>query len=92
MAAAKKGGASVPTDSGNVGAQPANIPAATEFNPSGAPNQVVPDVDASHPAVDSNPRAGTSVEQNQIDFNDPIKPGHEVVAEQLGLKPKADEA
>lgn len=63
--------------------EPANIKPATEMLPSGAPNQVVPDVDVSHPAVDNDPRAHTSAVQNQIDFNDPSKPGHEVVAEQL---------
>lgn len=28
-------------------------------------------VDVNHPAVDNNPRANTTVAQNQIDFNDP---------------------
>lgn len=62
---------------------PANIPAATEINTSGAPQQVVPGVDMSHPAVDSNPRAGTTVDQNRIDFNDPTIPGHDAVAKAL---------
>ncbi len=62
---------------------PANIPAATEVNTSGAVQQIVPDVDLSHPAVDDNPRARTSVDQNRIDFNDPTVPGHQAVAEAL---------
>lgn len=62
---------------------PANIPAATEVSTSGAPQQVVPDVDMSHPAVDNNPRANTTVDQNRIDFNDPTIPGHDAVANAL---------
>ena len=61
----------------------ANLPAATAVSTSGAPVQVVPDVDLSHPAVDDNPRARTSVTQNAIDFNDPTVPGHQAVAEAL---------
>ncbi|KKB81311.1 hypothetical protein VW35_02300 [Devosia soli] len=67
----------------NDGGGPANIADATEFNSSGAPVQTVADVDPSHPAVDSNPRAGTTVDQNRIDFNDPTKTGAEAVAENL---------
>lgn len=70
--------------------KPANIPPATEFDPSGAPLQTVPDVDASHPAVDNDPRANTTVDQNKIDFNDPVKSGQEIVSEQLGMKPASD--
>ncbi|MDV2987019.1 UNVERIFIED_CONTAM: hypothetical protein Q9R58_22170 [Methylobacteriaceae bacterium AG10] len=65
------------------GQKPADIPAATEIDTSGAPQQVVPDVDMSHPAVDSDPRAGTTVDQNRIDFNDPTIPGHDAVAKAL---------
>ena len=61
----------------------ANLPAATEIDPSGAPRQIVPDVDMSHPAVDDNPRAKTTVDQNRIDFNDPTVPGHTAVADAL---------
>lgn len=64
----------------------ANIPAADTFDPSGAPQQVVPDVDINHPAVDNDPRAGTTELQNRIDFNDPTKPGHEAVADMLAGK------
>lgn len=63
--------------------QDAAIPAATSFAPSGAPEQTVPDVDAKHPAVDDNPRANTSTEQNRIDFNDPSVSGSEAVAKNL---------
>lgn len=64
----------------------AKVKPATEFEASGAPHQIVPDVNPSHPAVDNDPRAGTTVEQNRIDFNDPTKTGPEAVAENLGLK------
>lgn len=62
---------------------PADIKAAKEFAPSGAPVQTVPDVDPNHPAVDANPRANTTVEQNRIDFNDPTISGAEAVAQNL---------
>ncbi|CZT36142.1 hypothetical protein [Rhizobium sp. 9140] len=65
------------------GSEPANIQAATEIDPSGAPVQIVPGVDLEHPAVDANPRAGTTVAQNQIDFNDPNLSGSEAVAKML---------
>ncbi|ADH87353.1 neurotactin [Ancylobacter novellus DSM 506] len=63
--------------------QAATIPAATSFAPSGAPEQTVPDVDPKHAAIDDNPRANTSVEQNRIDFNDPTLSGSEAVANNL---------
>jgi hypothetical protein len=75
------------TDSTNAN-DPANVADATEFNPSGAPVQHSKDVDPSHPAVDANPRAGTTV--NQIDFNDPNLSGEEAVIQNLkdqGVKP-----
>lgn len=62
---------------------PANIPPATEFEASGAPKQAA-DIDVSHPAVDNDPRAGTSVASNQIDFNDPNLTMEEAVAKELG--------
>lgn len=68
----------------------AKVEPATEFEASGAPHQTVDDVDPSHPAVDANPRAGTTVEQNRIDFNDPKKTGAEAVAENLDAQAKAD--
>lgn len=78
----------------NAGGDPANIAPATEIDPSGAPVQIVPDVDLTHPAVDADPRKGTTVDQNRIDFNDPNKSGAEAVADMLnaqGVPTKADE-
>lgn len=60
----------------------AEIAAATEFSPSGAPRQVT-DIDVDHPAVDNDPRAGTTVDQNRIDFNDPTIQSHEAVERNL---------
>ena len=65
---------------------PAKIKPATTINPSGAPDQIVPDVDMTHPAVDANPREGTTTQQNRIDFNDPRKPGSQVVVDSLAQK------
>lgn len=61
---------------------------ANEFAASGAVIEpaIVDAVDMTHPAVDDNPRAATSADQNRIDFNDPTKPGSEVVAEQLAAQ------
>ncbi len=73
------GTASAATDKSGA----ANIAPATEFDPAGAPVQIVPDVDVNHPAVDNDPRKGTSVDQNRIDFNDPIQTGSAAVAENL---------
>jgi hypothetical protein len=83
---ATKGGSAAATI--EPGAQAANIAGATEFDPSGAPRQVVGDVDPSHPAVDDNPRAGTTVDQNRIDFNDPTISGSEAVAKNLAGQTK----
>lgn len=68
----------------------ADIPPATEIDPSGAPHQIVPDVDLDHPAVDADPRANTSVDQNRIDFNDPAREGVDVVSDELGMTKPAD--
>ena len=68
----------------------AKIKPATEFEASGAPHQIVPDVDVNHPAVDNDPRAGTSVEQNRIDFNDPTLSGAEAVAKNLDAQAKGE--
>jgi hypothetical protein len=76
--ATKKTAASAETE-----AKKANIAPATEFAPSGAPVQTVPDVDPSHPAVDDNPRADTTEDQNRIDFNDPTLSGSEAVEKNL---------
>ena len=61
----------------------AEIAPATDIDTSGAPQQIVPSVDLDHPAVDNDPRANTTERMNRIDFNDPVKPGHEVVAEAI---------
>lgn len=53
------------------------------FDPSGAPVQIVSDVDPFHPAVDNDPRANTTAEQNRIDFNDPTISGAEAVQRNL---------
>jgi hypothetical protein len=66
-----------------TGQKQANVAPATEFDPSGAPVQTVADVDPSHPAVDDNPRANTTEEQNRIDFNDPTISGQEAVEKSL---------
>jgi hypothetical protein len=65
------------------GSDQANIPPAAAIDTSGAPQQIVPDVDLEHPAVDSNPRAGTTETQNRIDFNDPTISGSEAVSQAL---------
>ena len=56
---------------------------AENIDTAGAPQQIVPDVDMGHPAVDDNPRKGTSEEQNKIDFNDPTISGSEAVEKNL---------
>ena len=66
------------------GSGPADIADATTFSTSGAAVQIVDDVDPSHPAVDANPRAGTSQLSNRIDFNDPAESGSDAVTRMLG--------
>jgi hypothetical protein len=66
----------------------AKIAPAKTFSTSGAPTQVVPDVDPAHPAVDNDPRAGTTIQQNRIDFNDPTKSGQEAVEDALAAQSK----
>ncbi len=56
------------------------------FEASGAPHQIVDDVDASHPALDADPRANTTAEQNRIDFNDPSLEAGEAVRRNLENK------
>lgn len=63
--------------------KPAAIKPATTFAPSGAPEQTVPDVDPSNPAVDADPRATTTADQNRIDFNDPGLSAAEAVEKNL---------
>ncbi|RYE43615.1 MAG: hypothetical protein EOP24_27710 [Hyphomicrobiales bacterium] len=66
-------------------AAPAKRPA-TKFTPAGAPIRPSTEVDPKHPAVDADPRAGTSEQQNRIDFNDPTKSGSEAVAANLAAQ------
>ena len=73
---------STPAETQPDAAAPANIAPATDFSPSGAPRQVPP-IDIEHPAVDNDPRKGTSVLQNRIDFNDPSLDSAAAVAENL---------
>lgn len=75
-----------PVSAIEAASQPAEIAPATTVDPSGAPVQVVADVDMSNPAVDDNPRAGTTIAQNKIDFNDPTLSGPEAVAKMLNAQ------
>jgi hypothetical protein len=68
---------------------PAKIAPATAFTPAGATDQVT-EIDPLHPAVDNDPRAGTTVDQNRIDFNDPTISGSDAVAKNLGMKTEAE--
>lgn len=61
---------------------------ASTFSTSGAPVQIVPDVDPDHPAVDNDPRKNTTPEMNKIDFNDP-RPTEVVRAEEAEAAAKA---
>ena len=61
---------------------------ATDIDTSGAPQQIVADVDMSHPAVDNDPRAFTTADQNKIDFNDPTLSGAEAVKRSLDAQAK----
>ena len=58
---------------------------ASKMDASGAiiEEKAVKDALQDHPAVDLNPREGTSAEQNRIDFNDPTKTPAEAVADAL---------
>ena len=56
---------------------------AETIDAAGAPQQIVPDVDMDHPAVDNDPRKGTTAEQNKIDFNDPTLTSSEAVEKNL---------
>lgn len=65
--------------------KPADIAPATDFEASGAVIEpaVVKKVDMKHPAVDDNPRKGTTADMNRIDFNDPTKTDAEAVEDNL---------
>jgi hypothetical protein len=72
-----------PKTAGDTSDQASGVDPATTFSPSGAPHQVVPDVDPDHPAVDNDPRKNTTADMNRIDFNDPTKTGAVIAAEQI---------
>ncbi|PHP20323.1 hypothetical protein CG471_07950 [Sphingobium sp. IP1] len=76
------------TEAEDTAKKAAYIAPADKVDTSGAPQQIVPDVDLDHPAVDNDPRAGTTVEQNQIDFNDPTLTGQEAVEKSLAEQAK----
>lgn len=76
------------TESEKPADAPAQIAPASDVDTAGAPQQIVPDVDLSHPAVDNDPRAGTTIEQNKIDFNDPTLSGQEAVKQNLADQAK----
>ncbi|MDE0878920.1 MAG: hypothetical protein OSB00_09725 [Sphingomonas bacterium] len=79
--AAKTGGSTAKTTDRAIKPDPAET-----IDTSGAAQQIVGDVDMSHPAVDDNPRANTTDEQNRIDFNDPTKSGSDAVADNLAAQ------
>lgn len=66
-------------------AAPDKLQPAQEFAASGATIEptIVDRVDMKHPAVDDEPRAGTTAVQNRIDFNDPTISGQEAVERNL---------
>jgi hypothetical protein len=68
--------------------KPAGPKPATEFDPSGAPHQVA-QVDPDRPALDNDPRANTSADQNRIDLNDPTLSGAEAVERNLAEQSEA---
>lgn len=76
------------TEAEDTAEKAADMAPADKVDTSGAPQQIVPDVDLDHPAVDNDPRAGTTVEQNQIDFNDPNLTGQEAVEKSLADQAK----
>lgn len=58
---------------------------ATEVAASGAiiEPEIANGIDMAHPAVDNNPRATSTAEMNQIDFNDPTVSQEKAVEENL---------
>lgn len=68
--------------------EPADIGAAKATNLEGSGAYVEDGmkkaIPVDHAAVDNNPRAGTTVNMNRIDFNDPDLTEEEAVQEQLG--------
>lgn len=76
------GSAAVTTAASLDQSAPANVAPADQFDPAGAPVQSS-EIDLDHVALDRNPRANTTADQNRIDFNDPVRSGREIVEEQL---------
>ena len=71
-----------PEKSAAPGASPA--PATKIANSGSITEEAVKEaVPLDHPAVDSNPREGTTADQNRIDFNDPTLSGAEAVEANL---------
>jgi len=77
--AAKKTAGSAKTVSGKT------LAPATKMAASGALIEpaIVDGIDTTHPAVDDNPREGTTADMNRIYFNDPTKSQDEAVADNL---------
>lgn len=70
----------------NAGDKPANIAPATEAEASGAIIEPgAKKIDMNHASVDDNPRKDTTVDMNQIDFNEPsaLTPPEEAVEDAL---------
>lgn len=74
------GAAAVTTAASLDQSGPANVTPADGFEASGAPVQSS-DIDLDHAALDRNPRANTTADQNRIDFNDPLRPSSEIVTD-----------
>lgn len=66
--------------------KPAAIAPAKTFAPSGAPEQTALGVDPFNPALDNDPRAATTVEQNKIELNDPTLSDAEAVQRNLAVQ------
>lgn len=81
--ATRKSGAAAPRRTNTRTAKPAKIAPATRQDASGA--VIEPEIAnlPDHPAVDRNPREGTTVDQNRADFNDPTKSDEESVTDNL---------
>lgn len=86
LAALPQGGSEGGVEHAAVEHRGNGIAPADTIDTSGAPQQIVPAVDMTHPAVDADPRANTTDTQNRIDFNDPTRDGREIVEEQLAAR------
>lgn len=77
--ATRKAGAAAPRKS----VAKSNLSPATTADASGSVIEPEAAKLPDHPAVDRNPRAGTTVDQNRVDFNDPTKTDEEAVVANL---------